>query len=113
MKLITIFLNTLFALKTQLQFIENLIGHPLIPARLNYATLCLVMNFDSAKDQATDEYVTVAQLAERYPAFTQGSIRWIIFNRENDGASKFVCKLGRKVIINLSKWKQWLAEHTA
>jgi hypothetical protein len=61
----------------------------------------------------TDEYVTVAQLAQRYPAFSQGSIRWLIFNGERNGFNRVVRRLGRKVILNLSEFRKWLEEQTA
>lgn len=42
-----------------------------------------------------DEYVTVAQLAQRFPAFSEGSIRWLIFNEKTNGFSKVVRRIGR------------------
>lgn len=58
----------------------------------------------------TDEYVTVAQLAQRYPAFSEGSIRWLIFNADTNGFKKVVRKIGRKVILNLREFKIFLEE---
>jgi hypothetical protein len=69
------------------------------------------MNLNTANDQA-DEYVTVAQLAQRYPAFSQGSIRWLIFNMETNGFNKVVRKIGRKVILNMREFKNFLDEQT-
>ena len=60
----------------------------------------------------TDEYVTVSQLAQRYPAFSEGSIRWLIFNGEKNGFNKVVRKLGRKVILNLREFRAFLEEQT-
>lgn len=55
-----------------------------------------------------DEYVTVAQLAQRYPAFSEGSIRWLIFNGETNGFNRVVRKVGRKVILNLREFRKFL-----
>lgn len=59
-----------------------------------------------------DEYLTVAQLSQRYPAFSEGSIRWLIFNEKINGFSKVVRRIGRKVVIRLSAWKEFLEEQT-
>lgn len=58
----------------------------------------------------TDEYVTVAQLAQRFPAFSEGSIRWLIFNEQTNGFNKVVRRIGRKVVIRLSAWREFLEE---
>lgn len=58
----------------------------------------------------SDEYVTVAQLAQRYPAFSEGSIRWLIFNSSTNGFNKVVRKIGRKVIINLQDFREYIEE---
>ncbi len=53
-------------------------------------------------------YVSVKQLANLYPAFSEGSIRWILFHREYNGASNFVIKIGKKIVIDLEKFDYWL-----
>lgn len=67
------------------------------------------MRFDAANNQ-NDEYLTVAQLSQRYPAFTQGSIRWLIFNSSTNGFNKVIRRIGRKVVLSLSAWKAFLEE---
>lgn len=59
-----------------------------------------------------DEYVTVSQLAKRFPAFSEGSIRWLIFNGEINGFNKVVRKLGRKVILNLREFRKFIEQQT-
>lgn len=68
-------------------------------------TLKTSMKFNS---QDEDEFVTVAQLAQRFPAFSQGSIRWLIFNMHTNGFDKVVRKIGRKVILNLTEFRKFL-----
>lgn len=91
------------------KFIEILVTSH---TKIKYATPLpfSVMHFDSAKGQTDDEYVTVAQLSQRYPAFTQGSIRWLIFNANSNGFSKVIRRIGRKVVLSLSAWKAFLDE---
>ena len=59
----------------------------------------------------TDEYVTVSQLAKHFPAFSEGSIRWLIFNSHINGFNKVVRKIGRKVILNMKEFKKFIEDH--
>lgn len=70
------------------------------------------MNVNLPSVEDSDEYLTVAQLSERYPAFTQGSIRWLIFNGKSNGFNKVVRKIGRKVVLKLSDFKKYIEEQT-
>lgn len=110
----SILIDSFHAFKTNLGFINNFIANLLdCPVRIKYAAELgsfSVMHFDTTKDNLTDEYVTVAQLSERYPAFSQGSIRWLIFNGETNGFKKVVRKIGRKVILNLRQFQNFLEE---
>jgi hypothetical protein len=38
---------------------------------------------------------TVRQLAERYPAFTEPSIRWLIFNAHHNGLDRAIVRVGK------------------
>lgn len=68
----------------------------------------LKMHSETLKDQNSDEYLTVAQLSHRYPAFSQGSIRWLIFNMDTNGFNIVVRKIGRKVVLSLSNFKKFI-----
>ena len=70
-----------------------------------------VMYFDAAEEKEV-EYLTVAQMSQRFPAFTQGSIRWLIFNEKDNGFSKVIRRIGRKVIINLQEFKKYIEEQS-
>lgn len=67
---------------------------------------------DMSEINKNDEYVTVAQLAQRYPAFSEGSIRWMIFNANTNGFHKVIRRIGRKVVLNLTNFKKFLEENT-
>jgi len=43
---------------------------------------------------------TIAQFAKKYTAFTEPSLRWLLFNREQNGLCKAVLQLGRRVYID-------------
>jgi len=46
--------------------------------------------------------VTVAQFCERNPAFTEGAVRWHVFNAKQNGleAAGAVVRIGRKVLLD-------------
>jgi hypothetical protein len=45
-------------------------------------------------------YLTVKQTSEKYKAFSVGSLRWAIFNRQSNGFDSVVRKFGKKVLID-------------
>ncbi len=55
---------------------------------------------------------SVKNLPNKYPDsnFTESSIRWLIFNKDSNGFASCVLKLGRKVLIDLDKFEEWLDE---
>ena len=59
------------------------------------------------------QFPTVEQLAEKYPAFTVSSLRWLLFNRETNGLDTAVVQLGRKVLIDEQAFVSWLRSHKA
>ena len=54
--------------------------------------------------------VNVAQLSAEIPAFTQPSIRWLIFRAGDNGldASGAIIRVGRRVLIDQEKFIGWL-----
>lgn len=54
--------------------------------------------------------LTVRQFCERHPAFTQGGVRWMLFNREQNGLDRAVVKVGRRVLIDVSEFFRWIDE---
>lgn len=55
-------------------------------------------------------YLTVKQVPSRYPAFTEGSIRWLIFHEKTNGFYRCVRRIGRKVLIDLDQFESWIDE---
>ncbi|HEY2345413.1 MAG TPA: DNA-binding protein [Xanthomonadaceae bacterium] len=59
------------------------------------------------------QFSTVEQLAEKYPAFTIPSLRWLLFNREHNGLKSAVVQLGRRVLIDEQAFVAWLKSKAA
>jgi hypothetical protein len=53
-------------------------------------------------------YSTVKQFSERYPAFTVGSLRAIIFNASTNGLSESgaIVRINRRILLNEPKLPQ-------
>jgi hypothetical protein len=53
---------------------------------------------------------TVRQLAERLPAFSQASLRWLLFNADSNGLARSGALLrpGRRILIDEAKFVEWL-----
>lgn len=51
----------------------------------------------------------IKKIPEYYPgAFTEASIRWLIFNESSNGFSSCICRIGRKVLIDLDAFEAWI-----
>ncbi len=57
--------------------------------------------------------VTFKQAAERYPAFTEPSFRWLRFNGDANGFNRCVRKVGRRVVLDTELFETWLDDHAA
>lgn len=56
-------------------------------------------------------WATVKQIPELYPGlFTKSSIRWLIFNEKQNGFSRCVRRLGKKVLINLDEFEDYIEQ---
>jgi hypothetical protein len=52
--------------------------------------------------------MTVRQFCAAHPAFTEGSVRWLLFNRESNGLSVALVKKGRRLWIDVDAFFDWL-----
>jgi hypothetical protein len=48
---------------------------------------------------------TVRQMPKFYPAFTQSSIRWLIFNERQNGFCRCIRRIGKKDLIDLTEFE--------
>ncbi len=53
-------------------------------------------------------FLTVRQASDKYPAFSEASLRWIIFNSKHNGATAFLRKVGRKVLLDEDGFVAWV-----
>lgn len=55
---------------------------------------------------------TVRQFAEDHPAFSEGGLRWLIFNEESNGLkeSGAIIRVGRRVLIDEARFFRCLDE---
>lgn len=61
-------------------------------------------------DTRTNRFLTVKQLPLYYSAFTENSIRWLIFNETANGFCRCIRRIGRKVLIDVIEFEQWISE---
>ncbi len=58
------------------------------------------MNYDRLK--------TVKQLSEENPAFTEASLRWLIYRAEENGIDEVLVRVGRRVLFDMDRFEEWL-----
>jgi len=60
--------------------------------------------------QTVDQYFTVPQFSKRHVAFSNGSLRWIIYNSEKNGLDKTgaIIRIGRKLLIDETLFLSWV-----
>lgn len=51
---------------------------------------------------------TIRQTAERNKAFTEGALRWYVFNAKHNGLDKAIVRVGRRVLIDELEFSRWL-----
>lgn len=59
-----------------------------------------------------DEYLTFLQVSQRFPVFTEGSLRWHRFNNTGN-FNRCVRRIGRKCVISLRDFLNWIEEQGA
>ena len=57
-----------------------------------------------------ERLLTVKQLADASPAFTEASLRWQIFNSTTNGLDRALVKVGRRVLIDVAEFELWLEQ---
>ncbi|WP_290478764.1 DNA-binding protein [Hyphomonas sp. UBA1923] len=57
--------------------------------------------------------LTVSQLAELNPAFTEPTLRWWIFHADRFDFNKCLIRIGGRVYIDLRAFTEWLDAHRA
>lgn len=65
-------------------------------------------NRSSVRPIANRNLMTVRQFCAAHPAFTEGSVRWLLFNRDTNGLSVALVKKGRRLWIDVDAFFDWL-----
>lgn len=55
------------------------------------------------------KWASVKQVAQQYP-FSEGSLRYWIFHSKSNGLEKCLRKIGRKIVINIVQFEEWINE---
>ena len=53
---------------------------------------------------------TVKQFSARNPAFSEGSLRWLLFNSRENKLDAAVVRVGRRVLIDEDRFFAWVEE---
>ena len=59
------------------------------------------------------QWATAKQLPAIQPAFSESAIRWHIFNARHNGLQPHIRRVGRKVLINVNGFSEWIATQSA
>jgi hypothetical protein len=54
---------------------------------------------------------TVKDIVQKYPAFSEATIRWWIFQASTNGFDKCIIKIGGRIYIDQMKFDEWIREH--
>jgi hypothetical protein len=58
------------------------------------------VNFENLK--------TVRQIAECNPAFTEASLRWLIYRADQNGIDQVLVRVGRRILFDMERFEHWL-----
>ena len=69
----------------------------------------VISNIESdAEKIAASNYLTPKQLPQKYPAFTESSIRYMIFHEHSNGFHRCIRRVGKKILISEKNFIQWI-----
>ena len=65
------------------------------------------------ESNTSPQYLTIKQLTTRFPAFSEGALRWIVFQANENGLtdSRALLRIGRKLVIDVDRFVVWLESH--
>lgn len=61
--------------------------------------------------EISQKFATVRELSELFPCFSESSLRYLIFNSQNNGLNICLRKIGKKVLINVGDFEAWIENH--
>ncbi len=66
------------------------------------------MTLQSTIPVPVKRYAAVKQIPALYPAFTESSLRWLIFNENQNGFNNCIRRAGRKILVDLDGFESWI-----
>ena len=58
-----------------------------------------------------EDLLTVNQVTQHFPAFSEKTLRWWIFNAERNSFDTCLIRIGSRIYIERDKFIAWLEEH--
>lgn len=71
------------------------------------------MDNKSIKKPGPRDLVQVTKWEERFSYPTLGQLRWLIFNKDSNGFSKCIVKIGRRILIDVDRYWEWVEDQNA
>lgn len=56
---------------------------------------------------------TIDQLVKEYPAFSEKTVRWWIYNGKTNGFEACLIRIGTRIYIDKTKFAEWIENHRA
>ena len=56
---------------------------------------------------------SVRDISQANPAFTEPSLRWLIFNSKSNGLDEALVRVNRRVYIDTERFNEWLEQGRA
>lgn len=63
---------------------------------------------EECKTNNTSRLLTVDQFSQEYPAFSQGSLRFLIFEAKKNGFDHVLVRIGRRVLLDETRFQEWV-----
>ncbi len=60
-----------------------------------------------------EDLLTVSQVSELNPVFSEATLRWWIFNAEQMGFDCCIIRIGGRIYIDKTALEEWLNQHRA
>lgn len=58
-----------------------------------------------------ENILTIDQLVSQYPAFTEKTVRWWVFNGKTNGFEACIIRIGKRIYIDKKKFASWVESH--
>ena len=63
---------------------------------------------ENSQNDPVRSLLTVRQFAQKYQAFSQGGLRWMIFNSKASGLDTAIVRIGRRILLDEDKFFEWV-----